>query len=197
MENRERILEAAARVYTQHGLKGATTRLIAQEAGVNEVTLFRIFGSKAALFSALLERTCVVSQEVRLPAVPQDPESELTRWAAAQFAAMRANKDFIRKTMSDVGAMPEMQAAVSQGPHDTAEELNDYVAELALQGRLHGVDDDDVNAASMMLMGALFSDAIGRDMMPADFPPDVERAPRLYVRAFLRAIGFVPALQGR
>jgi len=54
MVSRERILEAAARVYARHGFKGATTRLIAIEAEVNEVTLFRTFGSKASLLEAVL-----------------------------------------------------------------------------------------------------------------------------------------------
>ena len=54
--SRERILEAAARVYAMHGFRGATTRLIANEAGVNEVTLFRSFGSKGALLEAVLEQ---------------------------------------------------------------------------------------------------------------------------------------------
>jgi len=49
MESRERILAAAARVYAEHGFRGATTRRIAEEAGVNEITIFRQFGSKAAL----------------------------------------------------------------------------------------------------------------------------------------------------
>ena len=55
MISRERILEAAGRVYSKHGFRGATTRLIAAEAGVNEVTLFRTFGSKGALLEAVLE----------------------------------------------------------------------------------------------------------------------------------------------
>ena len=45
MEIRDRILEAAKRVYAKHGFRGATTRLIAIEADVNEVTIFRTFGS--------------------------------------------------------------------------------------------------------------------------------------------------------
>ena len=36
-------------------------------------------------------------------------------------------------------------------------------------------------------MAALFSDAMGRDMMPELFPP-AERAAALYVRLFLRAV---------
>src|SRR3712207_8279628 len=70
-DSRERILEAAARVYAQYGFRGATTRLIAQEAGVNEVTLFRLFGSKAQLFDELLQKqdrksTCLNSSHANL-----------------------------------------------------------------------------------------------------------------------------------
>lgn len=51
---RDRLLEAAARVYARRGLAGATTRAIAAEAGVNEVTLFRIFESKRRLLDAVV-----------------------------------------------------------------------------------------------------------------------------------------------
>ena len=53
---RERILDAATRVYTEAGFRGTTTRRVAQEADVNEVTLFRHFGTKEALIKAALGR---------------------------------------------------------------------------------------------------------------------------------------------
>src|ERR1700741_2737213 len=53
---RERLLNAAARAFARDGLRGATTREIAREAGVNEVTLFRHFKSKEQLLGAVLER---------------------------------------------------------------------------------------------------------------------------------------------
>jgi AcrR family transcriptional regulator len=43
---RQRILEAAERVFARDGFQGATTREIAREAGVNEVTLFRHFRTR-------------------------------------------------------------------------------------------------------------------------------------------------------
>ena len=49
MDVREQLLEAAVKVFANAGFRGATTRRIAQEAGVNEVTLFRQFGSKEGL----------------------------------------------------------------------------------------------------------------------------------------------------
>lgn len=51
-ETHRRILQAALEEFAQSGYKGASTRLIAERAGVNEVTLFRHFGSKLELLKA-------------------------------------------------------------------------------------------------------------------------------------------------
>ena len=55
---RQRILEGAERVFSRDGFQGATTREIAREAGVNEVTLFRHFRSRDDLLrETILYRT--------------------------------------------------------------------------------------------------------------------------------------------
>jgi AcrR family transcriptional regulator len=46
---RERLLAAAAKCFAAGGSHGATTRAIASAAGVNEVTIFRLFGGKERL----------------------------------------------------------------------------------------------------------------------------------------------------
>jgi len=51
---RQLLLNAAARVFARDGLEGATTREISREAGVNEVTLFRHFGTKEHLIEAVV-----------------------------------------------------------------------------------------------------------------------------------------------
>src|SRR5437870_5781843 len=51
---RAKLLQAAAIVFAREGLQGATTRMIAQEAGVNEVTLFRLFENKDRLLAEVL-----------------------------------------------------------------------------------------------------------------------------------------------
>jgi AcrR family transcriptional regulator len=48
------LISAAARVFARDGLDGATTRAISREAGVNEVTLFRNFGTKEHLIEAVV-----------------------------------------------------------------------------------------------------------------------------------------------
>src|SRR5512135_2431624 len=51
---KQKLLEATLRLVSEKGYLGATTREIAQEAGVTELTLFRHFGSKEKLFEELL-----------------------------------------------------------------------------------------------------------------------------------------------
>ena len=53
-DTRQWILEAAVQLFSQNGYTRTTTRAIAELAGVNESTLFRIYKSKAALLSELL-----------------------------------------------------------------------------------------------------------------------------------------------
>lgn len=53
---RDRLIAAAAQVFARDGLTGATTRAIAREADVNEVTLFRHFGSKERLLAAVVRQ---------------------------------------------------------------------------------------------------------------------------------------------
>jgi AcrR family transcriptional regulator len=51
---RERILEAGLRVFSKKGYLGATTKEIASEAEIAEVTLFRQFSSKEKLFEEVI-----------------------------------------------------------------------------------------------------------------------------------------------
>ncbi|GAA1990080.1 TetR/AcrR family transcriptional regulator [Kitasatospora viridis] len=53
--NRVRILDAAARLFGEHGVDGVSLDAIAAAAGVGKGTLFRRFGSKANLAAALLD----------------------------------------------------------------------------------------------------------------------------------------------
>lgn len=53
--NRVRILDAAERLFRQHGVAAVSMDQIAQAAGVGKGTLFRRFGDKAGLAVALLD----------------------------------------------------------------------------------------------------------------------------------------------
>jgi AcrR family transcriptional regulator len=52
-ERRATVLEAARIEFAQHGYHGASTDAIARRAGISQPYLFRLFGSKKALFIAV------------------------------------------------------------------------------------------------------------------------------------------------
>lgn len=183
---RQQLLEAAARVYAEAGFRGATTRRIAEEAGVNEVTLFRLFGSKAALIDEAVRHRIIGDDRVMLPEVPVDPEAELTAWAEEDHRYMLETRGMIRTAMAEMHERPQCVDATSQHPVGSFNELSGYIERLAEHRFIPSAQD--AKAASAMLMGTLFADAMGRDMMPEMFPP-VERAPGTYVRLMLRALG--------
>lgn len=53
--NRLKVLEAAERLFTEHGVKNVSLDAIAAEAGVGKGTVFRRFGDRAGLAVALLD----------------------------------------------------------------------------------------------------------------------------------------------
>ena len=119
-EIRNRILGAAATVYAQYGFRGATTRLIAAEAGVNEVTLFRTFGSKAQLLQAMLHSQ-VESQEVPLlPQEPVDPHAELTRWCVAVLEHPTRNPARTHVAIARRIRPPSSKGPTAEGPGSRA-----------------------------------------------------------------------------
>ncbi|MTD55568.1 TetR family transcriptional regulator [Amycolatopsis sp. RM579] len=51
---RAQVLDIAAREFAEHGLHGASTEAIAREAGITQAYVFRMFGTKKALFLELV-----------------------------------------------------------------------------------------------------------------------------------------------
>ncbi len=187
MEMRSRLLDAAARVFAETGYRGATTRRIALEAGVNEVTLFRHFGSKAELMQAALQHFGQTAPQVSLPAEPLDPERELTTWACGNLRHLCAVRALIRAAMGETGEHVELASCGSEHPRRAGRQLKEYL--LALRERGLATEDFDPVSATAMLLGTLFSDAMGRDLMPELFPRSPDQAAAAYVGLFLNAIG--------
>jgi AcrR family transcriptional regulator len=185
-EIRQRILAAAARVYSQYGFRGATTRLIAAEAGVNEVTLFRTFGSKAELLQAMLQ-SHVSATAVPIIVDTGDPERAITEWCATVLDYLRGHAHLIRTTIAEAEERPDAACAACEGPNSAGASLVLYVERLREEGRTDA--DADVDVAVSMFMSALFGDALYRDVMPESFPQPVEEAAAKYARTFMRAVG--------
>jgi AcrR family transcriptional regulator len=55
-ERREEILDAAQAVFAAKGLHGASTEEIARLAGISQPYIFRLFGTKKALYTVVVAR---------------------------------------------------------------------------------------------------------------------------------------------
>lgn len=179
------------RVFAESGFRGATTRRIAQEAGVNEVTLFRHFKSKTALINEAARLYAQRRTRSPLPAVPHDALAEVTEWCTSQLSFLRNTRSLIRKCMAELEEHPEMAECMRQGPDLSQAQLQAYTKELVRQRRI-SVTAQEQDVACMMLCGSLFSDAMGRDMMPDRYPRPLRKAGAAYARAFLRMLGLDP-----
>lgn len=54
-ERRAQVLAIAAKEFAEHGLHGASTEAIARAAGITQAYVFRMFGTKKALFLELVQ----------------------------------------------------------------------------------------------------------------------------------------------
>jgi AcrR family transcriptional regulator len=185
-DTREAILAAALEAYSKYGFRGATTRRIAELAGVNEVTLFRHFGSKDALVGEALRALAPAEHIAPLPTDPHNLMAELTAWSEGQLAHLRDKRSMIRTCMGEIEERPELTECAAAGPQGAFAELCRYLGRVRDAGM--SFLDFDERVAAITLMGALFSDAMGREMMPEIYPP-ADVAAREYTELILRAIG--------
>src|SRR5580704_11974353 len=57
-DKRDRILDAAQRLFVRYGVKRTSIDEVAREAGIAKGTVYLSFKSKAALFAAIADRLC-------------------------------------------------------------------------------------------------------------------------------------------
>lgn len=184
MNPREQLLQAALRVYAEAGFRGTTTRRVAEEAGVNEVTLFRQFGSKDVLIKAALEAFDRAGQPAPLPA-PINPRAELYTYVLRIFQHFYDNRHLIRRVMGDLVEHPEIAPVICEDPGDEYLELTRYFSQLRDTGRSR--PDAQPERAAGLLLGGILTHALW-----SDFFPDVDAAElvlRDYADLTLDALG--------
>lgn len=186
MDTRERILTAALDAYTQHGFRGATTRRVAAIAGVNEVTIFRIFGSKKALLAEALSSPAGPDPIPALPADTHDPAAALAVWTEDCLRSLSGRARVLRACIGDSGERPELGEAVIAIQDSIFAELTRYLEGLRDAGLVRS--SVDLGAAATMLAATIIADATGRDQA-SDHLPRADQAAALYVAVILTALG--------
>jgi AcrR family transcriptional regulator len=190
MSTKRDLLDVTARLFAEHGWRGTTTRRIAEEAGVNEVTLFRHFGSKEALLGEAIRAVAQdVHPESGLPEVPVRLRGELLEWVTRQHARLRQHGSLIRTCLAEFEQHPELAPVACDGSVSAFADAARYLSVARQRGMLsaHG----SIEAATVMLMNAVFMDAVTRDVIEGCRPVAETDALQEFVDLTLRALGAV------
>ena len=187
MTTQHRILDAALRVFEEAGFRGATTRRIAEEARVNEVTLFRHFGTKDDLLLAAMRRADDSPREGGLPDDPIDPRAEIRAWARLHMARLLRWRHVMHTSFTEGQAHPRICAIAANGPMRTYRELSGYLARLQERGQSES--RWDARVAASFFLNSLFAEAIAKDVMPDRHDRDPNEVAEAFADLFLDAIG--------
>jgi AcrR family transcriptional regulator len=152
-DTQQRILTAAAQVFTNEGYAGATTRAIAAEAGVNEVTLFRNFGNKKALLLAVIERFSALPGLGALAGqLTGDYREDLARIAAVFMEMLGRNRRHILMTIAEAQRDPEIREIVALPPARQRQMLGQYLRQQMERGVVRDLPNPDLVAQSFFGM---------------------------------------------
>jgi len=161
----EEVLKAAMKTIVREGYDGATTKLIADEAGINEVTLFRKFHSKENILQAVIMQqrdnalqaltSAFLSREVHEDDKGNAPRiaTTLTELGDRLIEFMKTRMDLMILLMSEGRRKPSVAKVISSIPQDMIVQLRKLFEE---QMRLKKIRDVDPQLAAVTFLGFLF-----------------------------------------
>lgn len=138
----DRILDAALELLYERGYDGTTTRAIAERADVNEVTLFRKFGSKRALLMAVIDRETDITEDLTHDQFTFSGELEADlRMAGKRMCHHMVEKSkLIKIIMMEATRDPGIWEHVSKTPFAILGYITRYFEMLRDQGRVRDID---------------------------------------------------------
>ncbi|MGB3310049.1 MAG: TetR/AcrR family transcriptional regulator [Nodosilinea sp.] len=149
---RQRLVDAAFQLFSSQGVGATTTRQVADLAEVNEVTLFRQFGSKHGLLAAVMTEAEVLSHRpVDLAAVGQSPVDQALRDFLAQcLDTLDQLSELVRSVIGEAG---QFSADNSQAMGRGLQTIRDFMTEYleALLGH-PGLPPEEVAGLVMALL---------------------------------------------
>jgi AcrR family transcriptional regulator len=169
---RQRIIAAAFKLIGEIGYKRATTRRIAEAAGVNEVTLFRHFGTKKNLLHACAENYRAGGFAANLERYLTDHyPNDMLAMARAMMQSMAEGADYMRLMMCDSMEVPELRETMLDGWAAHTSVLADY-----FRGQIQaGVVRADLDPETLThAFESLFSSFL---LLQAVFPTERGRTP--------------------
>jgi len=156
-DTRDKILDAALRLFSKRGYLGATTKEIARKAGVAELTLFRHFTSKDRLFEEMIKSYSFLPALKEL--IPEIRGMEygdaLSEIARRYLERLSERRDLIKIMLAEIHAYPSQVKVIYQNFIDElVRTLASYFRDLRNEGI---VRDFNPEVAARAFFGMFFS----------------------------------------
>jgi AcrR family transcriptional regulator len=190
------VLNAAIKVFLEHGFSAATTDMIQREAGVSKATMYACFPNKAALFASAIEHQCALmtAEFKAMPISPGNIAKTLTDLGMScldivlSSSAMALN----RVVMAAVPKFPELgRRFYLAGPQVITSMLGKRLGEAAQIGEID-VQSIGVEAAATLFLSMVRAQAQMECMTHPDTRPSAAQKDywvRIAVTTFLAAFG--------
>jgi AcrR family transcriptional regulator len=181
----DRLIAAALHTFSTRGM-AATTREIAEAAGVNEVTLFRLFESKNRLLAAVVAEVVRAESEAldRVDFVDFDMPRDIARVAEVYFETHQQYQQFMR-TMLAHRFHPRLTEEIMR---EVIQPLRDKFIRYLTEGQRRGVvrAEIELSPAVDAFTGMIFAAVLRR----AVYSPGYSRETYLHtcVSLFLNGI---------
>jgi AcrR family transcriptional regulator len=188
---RERILTAALQIFAEKGYDGARTRDIALLAGVNEVTLFRLFGNKSALFEEAVLKGVPLKRILTTVDFDLDlPVEELmARNANMVLDILKQNRHLFMIIVGELWRHPKFKDRLASELYGSAIGFLSHQIRMLMERGMLKVMDPDI--AAKALIGMVQSHYLFNYMLgPGDIPPaEEERIIRGMAGIFVHGVG--------
>ena len=151
------VFESVIKMIETHGYSGATTKQIAEAANINEVTLFRKYGSKAQLVKEAITYYGVQSGAETAATYTGDLEADLNRVVAAYQSTEELHAKVFPAIMAEMARFPELNDAAN-APLGVVTKIAQLIAQYQAEGRLRSENP-------MQAVGALLGPLIVNSML--------------------------------
>ncbi|MFB9862679.1 TetR/AcrR family transcriptional regulator [Rufibacter immobilis] len=145
IDKKEHLLEVAERVFGELGYEGASTRVLAQEAGVNMAMLNYYFGSKDGLLKAVVERRVSSMKKgfeeiARQDISCQEKLTQILQLYVGRVATSKYLHKIIFREISVVRSGSDLSDYILEVLHGNAQVVQQIIEEGIRNGEFRAVD---------------------------------------------------------
>lgn len=185
MAKDQSILEAAMKIFVKEGYDGTTTKSIAVEAGVNEVTLFRKFKSKENILRSVITYNCESALDI-LDSIFLNRKEEtdlyttLNQLAHSLISFMNERINLMILLLGEGRRKPVVAQIISHIPNEMIKQLAKFFDDVIKHRKMMKIDP---HLAALTFLSFIVYNTLMKGIL------ETEKAVDTFVDIFVKGIG--------